>query len=209
MIFISFVLYLRNKFDYVRFAIIDIFDKKIEVPLADVVDINMKDLFDHYVKKSSKISLFASFHLLHLRTHRIYLVWPVMTTRFFKKIMRTKLEFVTHEVVSESSSSKSELGRYLTEDVEPETDDFDILKWLKFNEPRFSILSEMTHYVLVIGISSVASECIFSTRGWILDPFGSLSTPKLVHALICVQDWYRSEPNPINVEADIKHLELL
>ncbi|KAH0639799.1 hypothetical protein KY285_036385 [Solanum tuberosum] len=108
--------------------------------------------------------------------------------------MRTRLEFVRHQVVSGSSSSKSELGRYLAEDVEPETDDFDILKWWKFNEPRFPIISEMARDVLAISISSVASECAFSTGGRILDPF---------------KNWYRSEPIPINVEEDLEYLELL
>jgi len=34
-------------------------------------------------------------------------------------------------------------------------------------------------------------------------------TPKLVQALISLQDWYRSEPIPINVEEDLEYLELL
>ncbi|KAH0638959.1 hypothetical protein KY285_035545 [Solanum tuberosum] len=105
--------------------------------------------------------------------------------------MRTKLEFVRHKVVSRSSSSKSELDRYLAEDVEPETDDFDILKWWKFNEPRFPILGEMARDVLAIPIQV------------------SSLTPKLVQALISLQDWYRSEPIPINVEEDLEYLELL
>uniref|UniRef100_A0A3Q7JFE8 HAT C-terminal dimerisation domain-containing protein n=1 Tax=Solanum lycopersicum TaxID=4081 RepID=A0A3Q7JFE8_SOLLC len=37
--------------------------------------------------------------------------------------------------------------------------------WWKVNEPRFPILAEMVRDVLAIPISSVASECAFSTGG--------------------------------------------
>ncbi|XP_049378281.1 zinc finger BED domain-containing protein RICESLEEPER 2-like [Solanum stenotomum] len=209
MIFTSAVLDPRNKLDYVHFAIGDMFGKTIGEPLVDAVDKYMKALFDHYVKKSSKVSLFSSSP--PTSSGNSSSISNVSDDDNFQKrgSMRTKLEFVRHKVVSGSSSSKSELGRYLAEDVEPETDDFDILKWWKFNEPRFPILSEMARDVLVIPISSVASECAFSTGGRILDPFRSSLTPKLVQALISLQDWYRSEPIPINVEEDLEYLELL
>ncbi|XP_070017687.1 uncharacterized protein [Nicotiana sylvestris] len=44
--------------------------------------------------------------------------------------MRTKLEFEKHKEVTGGLGTKSELERYLAEDLEPETDDFKILKWL-------------------------------------------------------------------------------
>ncbi|KAH0645811.1 hypothetical protein KY284_033695 [Solanum tuberosum] len=77
--------------------------------------------------------------------------------------MRTKQQFEKHKEVSGSSGSKSELERYLAKDIEPDSDDFDILKWWKVNEPRFPILAEMVRDMLAIPISSVASECAFST----------------------------------------------
>ncbi|KAH0725675.1 hypothetical protein KY284_001540 [Solanum tuberosum] len=134
-------------------------------PLADAVDKYMKALFDHYVKKSSKVSLFSSSS--PTSSGNSSSISSVSGDNNFQKrgSMRTKLEFVRHKVVSGSSSSKSELGRYFAEDVEPKTDDFDILK--------------------------------------------SSLTPKLVQALISLQDWYRSEPIPINVEEDLEYLELL
>ena len=81
--------------------------------------------------------------------------------------------------------------------------------WWKVNEPRFPILAEMVRDVLAIPISSVASECAFSTGGRVLDPFRSSLTPKIVQSLICVQDWLRSESFPINIEEDLEYLEQL
>ncbi|KAH0740579.1 hypothetical protein KY290_033622 [Solanum tuberosum] len=62
--------------------------------------------------------------------------------------MRTKQQFEKHKEVSGSSGSKSELERYLAEDIEPDSDDFDILKWWKVNEPRFPILAEMNGFMI-------------------------------------------------------------
>uniref|UniRef100_A0A1U7WSY9 Zinc finger BED domain-containing protein DAYSLEEPER-like n=1 Tax=Nicotiana sylvestris TaxID=4096 RepID=A0A1U7WSY9_NICSY len=105
---------------------------------------------------------------------------------------------------NESGGAKSELDKYISEEQEPFSEEFDILNWWKTHAPRFSILSE-----LAIPISSVASECVFSTGGRILDSFRSSLTPKCVQALICVQDWLREEKNPISVEEDLKYLEEL
>ncbi|XP_049381261.1 uncharacterized protein LOC125845773 [Solanum stenotomum] len=67
------------------------------------------------------------------------------------------------------------------------------------------VLAEMTRDMLAILISSVASECAFSIGNRIIDSFRSL-TLKLVQAFVCLQDWYRSEPLPVNVEEDFDDL---
>ena len=121
--------------------------------------------------------------------------------------MRTKQQFEKHKEVSGSSGNKSELEKYLAKDIEPDSDDFDILMCWKVNKPRFSILAEMV--LNVFPISSVASECAFITGGRVLDPFRSSLTPKIVQSLICVQDWLRSESFPINIEEDLEYLEQL
>ncbi|KAH0764763.1 hypothetical protein KY285_000634 [Solanum tuberosum] len=123
--------------------------------------------------------------------------------------MRTKQQFKKHKEVSGSSGSKSKLKRYLAEDIEPNSDDFNILMWWKVNEPRFPILAEIVREVLPIPISSVASECAFNIGGRVLGLFRTSLTPKLVQSLICVQDWLRSEPFPINIEEDLEYLEQL
>ena len=54
------------------------------------------------------------------------------------------------------------------------------------------MLSQVAHDVLAIPVSTVASESAFSTGGRILDPFRSSSSPMIVKALICTQNWLQS-----------------
>ncbi|KAK4492680.1 hypothetical protein RD792_003500 [Penstemon davidsonii] len=77
---------------------------------------------------------------------------------------------------------KSELDKYLSEDCEPLVDTFDILSWWKVETHRFPILLRMARDILVVPVSTVASEAAFSTGGRFLDAFRSsclLELPKL------------------------------
>ena len=84
--------------------------------------------------------------------------------------------------------AKIEVERYLHEACEDEDDNFDILVWWKLNASRFTILSKLARDVLVISVSTVASESIFSTRERVLDVFRSSLLPKMTKALICTQN---------------------
>ena len=58
------------------------------------------------------------------------------------------------------------------ENSEGENDQtFNILAWWKYNTNKYSILSRLARDVLVVPVSTVASESAFSTGGRILDPF--------------------------------------
>ena len=78
---------------------------------------------------------------------------------------------------------------YLSEIVIEDDGPFDILRWWKINADRFPILSILARDVLIVPISTMASESAFSTGGRVLDYFKNSLTPKLVEALICSQDW--------------------
>ncbi|KAM3238296.1 zinc finger BED domain-containing protein RICESLEEPER 2-like [Capsicum annuum] len=108
-----------------------------------------------------------------------------------------------------TTTVKIELQKYLDEANEGETNNFNVLFWWKIHSSRFPILAEMARDVLSFPISSVASECTFSTGGRILDSFRSSLTPKLVQTLVCLQDWIRSESQPVSIEEDIDVLEKL
>lgn len=90
----------------------------------------MKALFGYYVKKSSKGSLFASSS--PTSSGNSSSTSSVSGYGNFQKrgTMRTKQQFEKHKEVSGGvSGSKSELDRYLAEDIELDTDNFDILMW--------------------------------------------------------------------------------
>lgn len=125
--------------------------------------------------------------------------WIGSLGTFMGDLMKHKAENTT--------TVKTELQKYLAEEHEVESKNFNILSWWKINSPRFPVLAEMAWDVLAIPISSVASECTFSTGGRILDSFRISLTPKLVQTLVCLQDWIRSESRPISVEEDIDVLE--
>jgi hypothetical protein len=89
---------------------------------------------------------------------------------------------------------KSEIDRYLMEDVEKPNVSFDILNWWKVNSTKFPVLAQIARILLAIPITTVASESAFSTGGRVLDPFRSLLAPNTVEALICAQNWLSSKP---------------
>ena len=55
-------------------------------------------------------------------------------------------------------SRRSELDKYLDEDVEENSPQFKVLNWWKDNSLRFPVLSRMARDILAIPISTVASE---------------------------------------------------
>ncbi|KAL0283408.1 UNVERIFIED_CONTAM: putative AC transposase [Sesamum angustifolium] len=114
-----------------------------------------------------------------------------------------------YKTVGKGDRVKSELEKYLGEDVEMHRDKFDILNWWKVNTQRFPILSKMARDVLAVPVSTVASESAFSTGGRVLDAFRSSLSPKIVQALICTQDWLRKDSKPISIEEDLSELEVV
>ena len=87
---------------------------------------------------------------------------------------------------------RNDLERYLAkESVSPVKPKFDILSWWKENQRKYRVLSQIAHDVLDIQVSIVSSKSTFSTGGWILDPFRSFISPKMVDALIFTQNWVR------------------
>ncbi|KAK2641533.1 hypothetical protein Ddye_023296 [Dipteronia dyeriana] len=88
-----------------------------------------------------------------------------------------------------SSINKSELDRYLEEQVENNSLDFDILSWWKGNKGKYPILAKAARDILVIPVSTVASESAFSARGRFLSPHRRRLHPDKLEALMCTQNW--------------------
>uniref|UniRef100_A0A3Q7G0U9 HAT C-terminal dimerisation domain-containing protein n=1 Tax=Solanum lycopersicum TaxID=4081 RepID=A0A3Q7G0U9_SOLLC len=187
MIFIPCVLDPRHKFSTLGFALEKIFGEK-KVAIENGVQTYMEALFSEYTNPISndKSDQFSS---------------TGMDTSISSSVGEFGIffeELHKHKSEKGGASSKSELVKYLDEDTEIEKSDFDVLLWWKVNSPRFSFLSEMAQDVLAIPVSRR-----------ILDSFRCSLTPILVQALVCLQDWLRSEPQPISIEEDLDFLEQL
>jgi hypothetical protein len=102
-------------------------------------------------------------------------------------------KFQKYRASKSDVESKSELDRYLMEDVEKMNVNFDILNWWKVNSTKFPVIAQIARDVLAIPITTVASESAFSTGGRVLDPFRSSLAPTTVEALIYSQNWLRSK----------------
>nr|GEX32960.1 hypothetical protein [Tanacetum cinerariifolium] len=86
---------------------------------------------------------------------------------------------------SVTKNSKSELDRYLIEEIEGDE--------AYFTSGDFTVL--------------VASESTFRTEGRVLDSFRSSLSPETVQALICCQDWVRSVDVAVNLKENIDDLK--
>ncbi len=94
---------------------------------------------------------------------------------------------------SQSEGTKSDLDKYLEEPLFPRSGDFNILNWWKVHTPRYPVLSMMARNVLAVPMSKLDSEFAFSTGRRVLDRDWSSLNPATVQALMCSQDWIRSE----------------
>lgn len=94
---------------------------------------------------------------------------------------------------SHGQSGVSDLDKYLEEPVFPRNYDFNIFTWWKVHTPRYPILSMMAQDVLGVPMSTITPDLAFKTGGRVLDQYRSSLTSDTVQALICTQDWLRSE----------------
>jgi hypothetical protein len=100
--------------------------------------------------------------------------------------------FMKHLEEENNSECMSEVDRYFLDGYEASTNEFDILLWWKINAHKYPIIAEIARDILVIPISTVASKSAFSNGRRILDPFRSSLSPLTIDALVCTQDWLKS-----------------
>jgi hypothetical protein len=90
-----------------------------------------------------------------------------------------------------SQEEKTELDLYLGEPVKNLNDNVDILDYWNKSAARYPQLARMAHDILAVPVSSVASESAFNLSKKVITPNRSSLKPKMVEALMCLQDWYR------------------
>ena len=96
------------------------------------------------------------------------------------------------------SGQKLELELYLDEPRMNRNVSLDVLTFWKSNQCRHTILATMACDILVVPMSTVASESSFSIGGRVLDCYRSSLRPDTVEALVCTRDWlYGDKGNTI------------
>jgi hypothetical protein len=107
---------------------------------------------------------------------------------------------IVRDVVSKMGQGRSRyadretnLDIYLEEDVylSGMEIDFDALAWWKCNALKYHILSKMARDILVVPISTVASESSFSAGGRVIEPHRASLSLETVQMLLCGLDWVR------------------
>ncbi|CAL8174315.1 unnamed protein product [Prunus armeniaca] len=123
--------------------------------------------------------------------------WRQMTENWRKDTRANDVVILEHEI-----------DRYITDPVEDVVDEVDVLKWWKLNRvkyPRFVLIAKD---VLAIPVSTVTLESCFSTGGWAVNSFRASLTHKIVEALICSQNWLRSDDiSSLQYEPTIQEME--
>lgn len=95
---------------------------------------------------------------------------------------------------TQNEGSKSDLDKYLEEPLFPRNaPGFNVLNWWRVHTPRYPILSMMARNVLGMPMSKASLDSASNTGGRVLDRDWSSLKPATIQALMCAQDWIRSE----------------
>ena len=108
----------------------------------------------------------------------------------FRKFL-SDIEVIATE--NDDSGDMAELDNYLKEKLLPKDIDLDLLLWWKTNGGKYPTLQRMAKDILVIPVSTIASESAFSTSGRLISPHRSRLHPKTLEALMCAQSWLLNE----------------
>lgn len=84
---------------------------------------------------------------------------------------------------------------------------FDILNWWKLISTKFPILGNIAREVLAMSTSTVPFESTLGTRGWVLDQYLNYLSPKIVEAIVCLEDWLKGSPTTFPSKEDLEEIE--
>ena len=102
-------------------------------------------------------------------------------------------QYMSSQWVVTSSHVRTELDLYLEEPTLPRTQELDIVNWLKYDGVKYPTLQKIAQDIMVILVTTVAFESMFSTGGRIISPRCSRFAPKIVKILMCMQAWSHTE----------------
>ncbi|KAK0577731.1 hypothetical protein LWI29_037671 [Acer saccharum] len=102
-----------------------------------------------------------------------------------------------------SSSSASEVDRYLEDEHKFPDDKFSLQDWWKSHQQDYPILAIIAKQILGTPVSTVAVEQEFSAGGNILDPRRSVMCPQSLEMQACVDDWTKAKYRQQELQPEI------
>nr|GEV83689.1 hypothetical protein [Tanacetum cinerariifolium] len=173
-------------------------DKSQDKFVYDMVK-SMKENFDKYWKECNLLMSVAAVLDPKCKMAVAKFTCPRMYSGDELKANIEKVEVALSELYQEYKNEsvqpqKSELDNYLEEGVyicDDNSKGFDVLAWWRANSLRYRILSRMARDILVIPITTVASEATFSTGSRVIDTYRASLALETVEVLLC-------EGDPIN-----------
>jgi hypothetical protein len=94
-----------------------------------------------------------------------------------------------YESSGHDADDMNELEKYMAYPPLRLSGQFNILAWWKNKADEYPILSTITHDLLVVQMSIIASESALRAGGRVVDPFRRCLDPEMFEALICMKDW--------------------
>lgn len=98
-------------------------------------------------------------------------------------------KFILSRKKTKIADVKSELDKYLEDDVFPCSSKFDILEWWKSCGLQYPTLKAIAKDVLAIPVSTVASEAAFRASGRVVNLNRNKLHPKTLEAVMSAQSW--------------------
>jgi hypothetical protein len=102
-----------------------------------------------------------------------------------------------HDIVAQQKPAaarlQGEIEHYLSDDLVPYTEKFNVLDWWKVAGTRYPTLRKVARDVFAIPVTTVASESAFSISGRIVNDHRSRLTSHMLEVLMCYQDWLRNK----------------
>ncbi|TYI73207.1 hypothetical protein E1A91_D07G115200v1 [Gossypium mustelinum] len=172
----------RYKLNYVQYC----FNTIYGIHASDFVETilsNLRLLFDEYVKKSKSTSssLAGSSNVSDKIPVDSSLDEHNHSSADFGGYFDESDDYKRYLNESSTRSEKSQLDIYLEESE------------LDKSSVRFNELSLLARDLLAIPISTVASESAFSMGMKVITPLRSSLKPKIVQAVVCLDDWMRAK----------------
>ncbi|CAN6245359.1 unnamed protein product, partial [Urochloa humidicola] len=170
--------------------------------ISDKIESTLDELFGYYAESvnasfsSSRSSNQAPIHI-NVDEDDEENPWDMLATQYEQ-----------HMEDTQSKPNDSELTKYLADDREKRTKEFQILDYWKRNSSRYPVLSLLAKDVLAVPASTVPSESAFSTGGRIVDPLRCSLSTSTVEALICSQSWLHSSQGKLSAREAAEEVQL-